>query len=113
MSSTSSHTTLNQLAQHYANGELDRATYLALRAELLEKLVRMQKKPHTDKPRQTRENTKKRESVNSGESTGIRQDSLPVSSSDPQEELPLARILITASLLLLLFISVVYLYFML
>ncbi|PWI34086.1 hypothetical protein DI392_07795 [Vibrio albus] len=113
MSSTSSHTTLNQLAQRYANGELDRATYLALRAELLEKLVRMQKNPQTEKPWQTGKHTKKTEPVKLEKPGNIHHDSLLESSPDPQEELPLARILITASLLLLLFISAVYLYFML
>jgi hypothetical protein len=104
MSNAKNHnTTINQLAQRYADGEMDRSTYQALRAELLEKLVLSPRHKPINDAAQTESKTQPIT------------EPIPATKAEPepQEELPLARILITAAVLLLVFIGTIYLFFLL
>lgn len=99
MSDSKNRTTLNQLAQRYADGEMDRSTYQALRAELLDELVLTPRHKPVSEALPTESETQSTPRAND--------------EPEPQEALPLARILITASVLLLVFIGAVYLFFLL
>ncbi|WED22935.1 hypothetical protein L3Q72_05955 [Vibrio sp. JC009] len=105
--SNTNRTSINQLAQQYADGELDRARYLELRTETLEKLVtdrtNREKPAVSDKftPPETKPTLRE---------PGISQPEKP--EPIPQDSIPFIRIAIVAFILLLSFILGIYLFFM-